>query len=169
MPRYRCYVLDKQGRIASGTDITAEDDASALTSAAASVRTSELHPTLRGLQHILLGPSGSSAVHPVHRNNREPHCMRFAMDSILAAAIEHIRLMDRRIAGQKLAIERLGIEQRDTSAAMRRLALLNAALQEMRVQLAQLTPSEHQLSAPVWALPLLMAPDVDEPTRNAAA
>lgn len=46
MPRYRCYVLDKQDRIESGTDITAEDDASALTSAAASVRTSELYPTL---------------------------------------------------------------------------------------------------------------------------
>jgi hypothetical protein len=91
------------------------------------------------------------------------------MDSILAAAIEHIRLMERRIPDQKAGIERLEMEQRDTSDAMRRLALLNSALEEMRIQLAQLTPSEQQLSAPVWALPLLMAPEVDEPTRNTAA
>ncbi len=57
--------------------------------------------------------------------------------------------MERRIADQKLAIERLGMEQRDTSDARRRLALLNSALEEMRIQLAQLTPSEQQRSASV--------------------
>ena len=91
------------------------------------------------------------------------------MDSILAAAIEHIRLMERRIADQELAIERLGMEQRDTSDARRRLALLNSALEEMRIQLAQLTPSEQQLSAPVWALPLLMAPEVEDTVPDTAA
>lgn len=91
------------------------------------------------------------------------------MDPIFVAAIEHIRRMETRISSQKLAMERLGIERRDMSDATRRLALLQTALEEMRAQLAQLTPSQQQVSAPAWALPLIMAPEVKDTARDATA
>lgn len=91
------------------------------------------------------------------------------MDPIFAAAMEHIRRMETRIANQKLAIERLRIERRDTSDAMRRLALLHAALSEMRTQLAQLTPTQEQVAAPSWALPLIMTPEGESPVQDATA
>lgn len=91
------------------------------------------------------------------------------MDPIFAAAIEHIRRMETRIANQKLAIERLRVERRDISDATRRLALLHAALAEMRTQLAQLTPTQEQVSAPAWALPLIMAPEVENTVPDATA
>jgi hypothetical protein len=89
------------------------------------------------------------------------------MDPIFGAAIEHVRRMEIRISNQKLAIERLRIERRDITDAARRLALLHAALAEMRIQLAQLTPTEEQVSAPAWALPLIPAPEVEDTARNA--
>ena len=91
------------------------------------------------------------------------------MDPIFDAAIEHIRRMETRISNQKLAIERLRIERRDIADATRRLALLHAALEEMRIQLAQLTPTAEQVSAPAWALPLIKAPEVEDIARNATA
>ena len=89
------------------------------------------------------------------------------MDPIFAAAIENIRRMEGRIRNQKLAIERLNIERRDISDATRRLALLTSALEEMRTQLAHLTPTKEQVSAPVWALPFMTAPKVEERPRDA--
>lgn len=91
------------------------------------------------------------------------------MDTIFTAAIEHIRRMETRIANQELTIERLRIERRDISDAMRRLALLHAALAEMRTQLAQLTPTREQVAAPVWALPLIMAPEAERTVQDATA
>jgi hypothetical protein len=89
------------------------------------------------------------------------------MDPIFPAAIEHIRRMESRISNQKLAIERLRLEGRDTSDATRRLKLLHAALAEMRSQLAQLTPTHEQVSAPFWALPLIGASDVEDTAQDA--
>ena len=60
------------------------------------------------------------------------------MDPIFAAAIEHIRVMERRITIQETAIERLKSLDEDTSNAMQRLRLLQAAQEEMRIHLAQL-------------------------------
>ena len=91
------------------------------------------------------------------------------MDPIFAAAIEHIRRMETRISNQKLAIERLRIERRDISDAMQRLALLHGALAEMRTQLAQLTPTQEQVAAPTWALPLIMAPEAENTVRDVTA
>ena len=91
------------------------------------------------------------------------------MDPIFAAAIDHIRLMETRIEDQRAAIEHLRFEGRDISHATRRLKLLHSALGEMRTQLAQLTPTKKQVSAPAWALPLIMAPAVDHTSGDVAA
>jgi hypothetical protein len=77
------------------------------------------------------------------------------MESVIAAAIEHIRVMEGRITKQEAAIERLRILREDASDAERRLTLLRTALDEMRIQLAQLTPTAEQVAAPAWALPLV--------------
>jgi len=79
------------------------------------------------------------------------------MEPFFTAAIEHIRVMEGRITKQKAAIERLRMLRQDASDAERRLMLLRVALDEMRIQLAQLTPTEEQLAAPAWALPLVTA------------
>jgi hypothetical protein len=89
------------------------------------------------------------------------------MEPIFPAAIEHIRRMESRISNQKFAIERLRLEGRDTSDAMRRLKLLHAALAEMRSQLAQLTPTHEQVSAPFWALPLIGPSEVEDTAQDA--
>jgi hypothetical protein len=91
------------------------------------------------------------------------------MDPIFSAAADHIRRMEIRIEKQNLAIERLRFERRDASDAARRLALLHAALAEMRTQLAQLTPTQEQVSAPAWALPLNMGPELKKTIRDATA
>jgi len=91
------------------------------------------------------------------------------MDPIFAAAIEHIRRMEGRILNQERAIEQLRLERRDVSDATRRLKLLHAALDEMRIQLAQLTPTNEQVSAPTWALPLIVARDGDNTPRDSTA
>ncbi len=46
MPAYRCYILDEQDKISSGTTIEADDDAGALVAAAAQLRVSELCPVI---------------------------------------------------------------------------------------------------------------------------
>ena len=89
------------------------------------------------------------------------------MDPILSAAIEHIRVMEGRIAKQEAAIERLKVQREDTADAQQRVRLLGAALQEMRIQLAQLTPTAEQARAPTWALPLV--PATTDETQNSAA
>jgi DNA repair exonuclease SbcCD ATPase subunit len=90
------------------------------------------------------------------------------MEPTFAAAIEHIRVMEARIAKQDSAIERLRMMRENSSDAERRLKLLRAALAEMRTQLAQLTPTKEQLAAPAWALPLI-APDIDDTAKDATA
>jgi len=89
------------------------------------------------------------------------------MEPIIAAAIEHIRVMERRITKQEAAIERLSILREDASDAEQRLKLLRIALEEMRIQLAQLTPTAEQVAAPAWALPLVSATTDD--TLSSAA
>jgi hypothetical protein len=89
------------------------------------------------------------------------------MDPILSAAIEHIRLMEGRITKQEAAIERLRILREATADAEQRLRLLRAALEEMRIQLAQLTPTAEQVAAPAWALPL--GPATTDKTPSSAA
>ncbi|HET6161975.1 MAG TPA: hypothetical protein VFE34_26790 [Dongiaceae bacterium] len=76
------------------------------------------------------------------------------MEWTFAAAIEHIRLMENRIAQQEAAIQQLKQAGQDISSAASRLQLLHAAMEEMRIQLARLLPTEEQVAAPIWALPL---------------
>jgi hypothetical protein len=79
------------------------------------------------------------------------------MEPTFAAAIEHLLVMKTRIRQQEAALERLETAGEDTSDSVRRLNLLHTAFEEMRIQLAQLTPTEAQLSAPVWAHKLVIA------------
>jgi hypothetical protein len=55
---------------------------------------------------------------------------------------EHIRVMEARIKAQTALVVRLRQIGQDTSEAMRRLDLLHLALEEMRLQLAQLAQTE---------------------------
>ena len=77
------------------------------------------------------------------------------MDSTFAAAIEHIKVMETRIRQQSEAINLLKALGQNTTDADRRLKLLTFALAEMRIQLAQLAPTDEQVEAPMWALPLV--------------
>jgi hypothetical protein len=99
----------------------------------------------------------------------EPHLQGLTMNPTFLAAADHIRRMEVRIEKQKLSLERLRIERRDAADAQRRLALLHAALAEMRTQLEQLTPTQEQVAAPAWALPLMAPPELDETSANATA
>jgi uncharacterized coiled-coil protein SlyX len=74
------------------------------------------------------------------------------MDYIFRAAMEHIHLMESRIAQQQTTIQRLRQNGQDISRGVARLNLLYAALEEMRIQLARLAPTEEQVAAPMWAL-----------------
>ena len=56
-------------------------------------------------------------------------------------ALVHIRRMELRIEQQTHSIERLQQFGEDTSAALQRLRLLRHALDEMRIQLGQLSPT----------------------------
>ena len=56
-------------------------------------------------------------------------------------ALVHIRRMELRIEQQTHSIERLRQFGEDTSAALQRLRLLRHALDEMRIQLGQLSPT----------------------------
>ena len=57
-------------------------------------------------------------------------------------AFKHVRTMEARIEQQIVSIERLQQLGQDTSDAERRLELLRHALEEMRIQLGQLSPTE---------------------------
>jgi hypothetical protein len=60
----------------------------------------------------------------------------------LGPAFEHIRIMQSRIEQQTALIGRLQQSSQDTADAERRLGLLRHALEEMRIQLGQLSPTE---------------------------
>ena len=75
------------------------------------------------------------------------------MTSDLKPAFEHVRLMEVRIANQTAAIERLRQSGQDFSEAARRLALLERVLEEMRIQLGQLSPSEMDRKRPESGTP----------------
>jgi hypothetical protein len=64
------------------------------------------------------------------------------MDGTSTAASEHIHLMQARIAQQTALIVQLRQAGQDTLEATRRLALLHHALQEMRLLLGDLVPTE---------------------------
>jgi hypothetical protein len=64
------------------------------------------------------------------------------MNRVSASAKEHLRRMESRIAEQLELIGRLRQMGQDTSQPMRKLALLQAALAEMRIQLGHLVPEE---------------------------
>jgi hypothetical protein len=66
------------------------------------------------------------------------------MDGSTAAALQHIRLMERRIEKQAALIVELRESGKDTLEATNRLALLRNALEEMRIQLGGLLPTEAQ-------------------------
>jgi len=73
------------------------------------------------------------------------------MQSAKAAAREHVRLMETRIERQKRLIEHLEQERQDTAEEIRRLTLLQRALEEMLLQLGQLVPSGEGGSSPAVA------------------
>ena len=64
------------------------------------------------------------------------------MDGTSTAALEHIRLMEARIARQTALIVELRESGQDTLEAARRLALLHRALEEMRLLIGGLLPTE---------------------------
>jgi hypothetical protein len=63
------------------------------------------------------------------------------MSSDANPALVHIRRMELRIEQQTHSIERLQQFGEDASAALQRLKLLRRALDEMRIQLGQLSPT----------------------------
>jgi len=64
------------------------------------------------------------------------------MDGTSTAARDHINLMRARIAQQAALIVELRQSGQDTLEATRRLALLHHALEEMRILLGDLVPTE---------------------------
>jgi nucleotidyltransferase/DNA polymerase involved in DNA repair len=64
------------------------------------------------------------------------------MDRALASAKEHLRRMESRIERQLELVERLRKAGQDTSEPVRKLALLQAAFAEMRIQIGHLIPEE---------------------------
>ena len=66
------------------------------------------------------------------------------MDGISTAALEHIQIMEARIAQQTALIVELRRSGKDTLEATRRLALLHHALEEIRTMLGGLLPTEAQ-------------------------
>ena len=83
---------------------------------------------------------------------RSPDCTRHIpgkrMTSDHSPAGAHLRMMELRIEQQVESIERLKQSGQDTAEAARRLALLQHALGEMRVQLGQLSPTERDSKRP---------------------
>ena len=63
------------------------------------------------------------------------------MSSDTNPALVHIQRMELRIEQQSLSIERLKQGGEDPAAALQRLKLLRHALEEMRIQLGQLSPT----------------------------
>jgi len=70
------------------------------------------------------------------------------MTSDQSPAGAHIRMMELRIEQQVESIERLEQSGEDVSEAVRRLFLLQRALEEMRIQLGQLSPTERDSKRP---------------------
>src|SRR5262249_19547102 len=66
------------------------------------------------------------------------------MDGTATAALQHIQLMETRIEQQTALITTLRQSGGDTLEAARRLVLLRNALEEMRIQLGGLLPTEVQ-------------------------
>lgn len=66
------------------------------------------------------------------------------MDRFTAAALSHIQLMEKRIKQQSTLIAELRRSGQDTGEAANRLVLLHSALEEMRLQLHGLLPTEAQ-------------------------
>ena len=64
------------------------------------------------------------------------------MDGAPVAAREHIELMEARIAQQTALIVELRQTGQDTLEAARRLVLLHHALEEMRLLIGELVPTE---------------------------
>jgi hypothetical protein len=64
------------------------------------------------------------------------------MDGTATAALEHIQLMEARIAQQTAQIVELQQTGQDTLEAARRLVLLHRALDEMRLMMGHLLPTE---------------------------
>jgi len=64
------------------------------------------------------------------------------MDGSTAAALRHIQLMEKRIEQQSALIVELKRSGKDTIEAASRLVLLRNALEEMRIQLLGLLPTE---------------------------
>ena len=60
----------------------------------------------------------------------------------------HLRMMEARIEQQIELIERLKQSGQDTTEAVRRLSLLQHAINEMRIQLGQLSPTERDTKKP---------------------
>jgi hypothetical protein len=60
----------------------------------------------------------------------------------------HLQMMERRIQQQVELIEQLKQSGQDVSEAVRRLSLLQHALNEMRIQLGQLSPTERDSKKP---------------------
>ena len=64
------------------------------------------------------------------------------MDGTAAAAHQHIQQMEARIAHQTAIIVELRQSGQDTLDATRKLALLHHALEEMRILIGSLVPTE---------------------------
>ena len=70
------------------------------------------------------------------------------MTSDQSPADSHLRTMELRIQQQIELIERLKQFGQDTTDAVRRLSLLQHAINEMRIQLGQLSPTERDGKKP---------------------
>ncbi len=66
------------------------------------------------------------------------------MDQPTVAAFRHIQRMEQRIERQSALIAELRRSGKDTVEAVNRLTLLRNALDEMRIQLLSLLPTEAQ-------------------------
>jgi hypothetical protein len=115
-------------------------------------------PALRHNRQISLGPAGSSAVHSTRIIIPRARSQKVdPMQPTFSAALDHIKVMEDRIRRQEDAIRFLEAAGRDTIEADRRLRLLRAALDEMRIQLAHLAPTQEQVEAPAWTRTLGLA------------
>jgi hypothetical protein len=68
--------------------------------------------------------------------------MQIGMTKKLCPVRDHIRLMESRIEQQTTEIERLKRLGQDASDGERRLGLLRRALEEVRIQLSRLSPTD---------------------------
>jgi hypothetical protein len=64
------------------------------------------------------------------------------MDTVSAAADHHVRVMEARIEKQKALVQELEAAGADAAEQIQRLDLLVRVLDEMRIQLGKLSPTE---------------------------